>query len=153
MRFAPRAPSTPTATPGASLPLRAQALVPFALALAFVVAFAAIGPAGWPLYAIGLSLAAILTAPFTTLIAVLLYFDLRIRKEAFDLEIMERTRIEPMRNMGVASTPAPWVATAVARSSRPHSSGVRSAMRSARVLAGLTNDSCTGWQRSASRTT
>jgi hypothetical protein len=53
-------------------------------------AFAAIGPAGWPLYAIGLSLAAILTAPFTTLIAVLLYFDLRIRKEAFDLEIMAR---------------------------------------------------------------
>ena len=31
--------------PGASLPLRAQALVPFALALAFVVAFAAIGAA------------------------------------------------------------------------------------------------------------
>jgi hypothetical protein len=51
-------------------------------------AFAAIGTAGWPFYAIGLSLAAILTTPFTTLISVLLYFDLRIRKEAFDLEIM-----------------------------------------------------------------
>jgi hypothetical protein len=51
-------------------------------------AFGAIGPAGWPFYAIGLSLASILTAPFTTLIAVLLYFDLRIRTEAFDLEIM-----------------------------------------------------------------
>ena len=50
--------------------------------------FAAIGPAGWPFYAIGLSLAAILTTPFTTLITVLLYFDLRIRKEAFDLEVM-----------------------------------------------------------------
>jgi hypothetical protein len=52
------------------------------------IAFAAIGPAGWPFYAIGVSLAAIVTTPFTTLIAVLLYFDLRIRKEAFDLEVM-----------------------------------------------------------------
>src|SRR5215218_7680805 len=41
MRLAPRAPSSPTAT----LPLRAQALVPFALALALVVAFAAAGAA------------------------------------------------------------------------------------------------------------
>ena len=54
------------------------------------VAFAAIGPAGWPFYAIGVSLAAIVTTPFTTLITVLLYFDLRIRKEAFDLEVMAR---------------------------------------------------------------
>jgi hypothetical protein len=52
------------------------------------IAFAVIGPAGWPFHAIGLSLAAIVTTPFTTLITVLLYFDLRIRKEAFDLEIM-----------------------------------------------------------------
>jgi hypothetical protein len=58
------------------------------LAIPGSVAFAAIGPAGWPLYAIGLSLASILTTPFTTLITVLLYFDLRIRKEAFDLEVM-----------------------------------------------------------------
>ncbi|MCD6020359.1 MAG: hypothetical protein K0R20_69 [Actinomycetia bacterium] len=64
------------------------AVVQAILALPGEAAFAAIGPAGWPLYAIGLSLAAILTGPFTTLIAVLLYFDLRIRKEAFDLEIM-----------------------------------------------------------------
>ncbi len=64
------------------------AIVQGVLAIPGEAAFAAIGPAGWPLYAIGLSLAAILTAPFTTLIAVLLYFDLRIRKEAFDLEIM-----------------------------------------------------------------
>ena len=41
MRLAPRAPSSPTAT----LPLRAQALVPFALALALVVAFSAAGAA------------------------------------------------------------------------------------------------------------
>ena len=45
MRLGRRAPSSPTATPGASLPLRAQALVPFALALALVVALAAVGAA------------------------------------------------------------------------------------------------------------
>jgi hypothetical protein len=47
-----------------------------------------IGPQGWPVRALGDSLAAVLTTPFTTLITVLLYFDLRIRKEAFDLEVM-----------------------------------------------------------------
>ena len=45
MRLGARAPAPPTATPGASLPLRAQALVPFALALALVVALAAVGAA------------------------------------------------------------------------------------------------------------
>jgi len=50
--------------------------------------FSAVGPSGWPLAALGDSLAAILTTPFTTLITVLLYFDLRIRKEAFDLDVM-----------------------------------------------------------------
>jgi hypothetical protein len=58
------------------------------LSIPGTIAFAAIGPAGWPFYAISLSLAAIVTTPFTTLITVLLYFDLRIRKEAFDLEVM-----------------------------------------------------------------
>src|SRR5919106_676470 len=48
----------------------------------------AIGPQGWPVRALGDSLATVLTTPFTTLITVLLYFDLRIRKEAFDLEVM-----------------------------------------------------------------
>ena len=52
------------------------------------LAFAAIGPSGWPIAAVGDSLAGVLTTPFTTLITVLLYFDLRIRKEAFDLEVM-----------------------------------------------------------------
>ena len=50
--------------------------------------FGAIGAAGWPFHALGLSLAAIVTTPFSTLITVLLYYDLRIRKEAFDLEVM-----------------------------------------------------------------
>jgi hypothetical protein len=59
------------------------------------IAFAAIGPGGWPFLAIGSSLAAILTTPFTTLITVLLYFDLRIRKEAFDLEVMAQEMSSP----------------------------------------------------------
>jgi len=45
MRLRARAGSSRTAAPRATLPLRAQALVPFALALAFVVAFAAVGAA------------------------------------------------------------------------------------------------------------
>lgn len=69
-----------------------------AIVIAFIVAsvlsipaglaYTAIGPSGWPIAAVGDSLATILTTPFTTLITVLLYFDLRIRKEAFDLEVM-----------------------------------------------------------------
>jgi hypothetical protein len=60
------------------------------------VAFVAIGPSGWPFLAIATSLAAILTTPFTTLITVLLYFDLRIRKEAFDLEVMAQEMSSPV---------------------------------------------------------
>jgi hypothetical protein len=59
------------------------------------IAFAEIGPGGWPFLAIGGSLAAILTTPFTTSITVLLYFDLRIRKEAFDLEVMAQEMSSP----------------------------------------------------------
>ena len=64
------------------------AVVAGVLGVPGALAFAAIGPSGWPVYAVALSVASILTTPFTTLIAVLLYFDLRIRKEAFDLEVM-----------------------------------------------------------------
>jgi hypothetical protein len=70
-------------------------LIEAILSIPGAVAFGAVGPPGWPLYAIGLSLAAILTTPFTTLIAVLLYFDLRIRKEAFDLEVMAEEMSSP----------------------------------------------------------
>ncbi len=65
------------------------------LSIPGAVAFAAVGPAGWPFLAIGGSLAAIITTPFTTLITVLLYFDLRIRKEAFDLEVMAQEMSSP----------------------------------------------------------
>jgi hypothetical protein len=58
------------------------------LAIPGNIAADAIGSQGWPIRALGDSLATVLTTPFTTLITVLLYFDLRIRKEAFDLEVM-----------------------------------------------------------------
>jgi Membrane domain of glycerophosphoryl diester phosphodiesterase len=48
----------------------------------------AIGPAGWPISALGASLASVLITPFSLLIVVLMYFDLRIRKEGFDIEVM-----------------------------------------------------------------
>jgi hypothetical protein len=41
------------------------------------------------------ALVTILITPFTTLVTVLLYFDARIRKEAFDLEVMARQLGEP----------------------------------------------------------
>jgi len=43
---------------------------------------------GWIVRAIAVSLAAVITTPFTTIIPVLLYFDMRIRKEGLDLAIM-----------------------------------------------------------------
>jgi len=58
------------------------------LAIPGSLAGAAVGPQGWPLTALGDSLASVLTTPFLTLITVLLYFDLRIRKEGFDIEVM-----------------------------------------------------------------
>ncbi|MDX1621838.1 MAG: hypothetical protein R3320_12650, partial [Nitriliruptorales bacterium] len=39
---------------------------------------------------LGNTVAAVVTQPFTSLVGVLLYFDLRIRDEGFDLEVMAR---------------------------------------------------------------
>lgn len=47
-----------------------------------------LGTDGWPIRALGQSLGTVLVTPFSTLIIVLLYFDLRIRKEGFDIEVM-----------------------------------------------------------------
>ncbi len=46
--------------------------------------------AGWILRAIGGSIGQVLVTPFTTTVVVLLYFDLRIRKEGLDLAMMAR---------------------------------------------------------------
>jgi hypothetical protein len=56
------------------------------LPLTFIAS--AIGPGGWPLAAIGNSASSIITRPFSGIVAVLLYFDMRIRKEGFDLALM-----------------------------------------------------------------
>jgi hypothetical protein len=48
----------------------------------------ALGPDGWPVSALGAALASVLITPFSLLIVVLLYFDLRVRKEGFDIEVM-----------------------------------------------------------------
>jgi hypothetical protein len=47
-----------------------------------------VGPEGWPVSALGSVLASVLITPFSLLIVVLLYFDLRVRKEGFDIEVM-----------------------------------------------------------------
>ena len=47
-----------------------------------------VGPAGWPISALGSTLATVLITPFSMLIIVLFYFDMRIRKEGFDIEVM-----------------------------------------------------------------
>jgi len=45
---------------------------------------------GFPLVALGNVATAVLVAPLTAIIATLVYFDLRIRQEGFDLQIMAR---------------------------------------------------------------
>jgi hypothetical protein len=45
------------------------------------------GPVGWLLLAIGGSLVQVFATPFLVAVTVVIYFDLRIRKEAFDLAV------------------------------------------------------------------
>jgi hypothetical protein len=54
---------------------------------------------GFPLVALGNIGSAVLVEPLTAIIATLLYFDLRIRQEGFDLQIMAR-------DLGSGATPA-----------------------------------------------
>ena len=58
------------------------------LQLPLTAAGVALGSAGWILAGVGAALAGIVTRPFAAIIGVLLYFDLRIRKEGMDLAIM-----------------------------------------------------------------
>ena len=53
------------------------------------------GDSGWLLRAIGGSAAAIVTRPYAGIVAVLLYFDMRIRKEGFDLALMAQEIARP----------------------------------------------------------
>lgn len=60
------------------------------LGIPFVLAGQFIGGGGWILRAIGSSLSSVITRPFAAIIVVLLYFDMRIRKEGLDLALMAR---------------------------------------------------------------
>ena len=46
------------------------------------------GPDGWLVSTVGQLIATVVTTPFSILIIVLLYFDLRVRKEGYDIEVM-----------------------------------------------------------------
>jgi hypothetical protein len=60
------------------------------LALPLRAASIPLGHSGWVLRGVGDAAAAVVTRPFAALVNVLLYFDLRIHKEALDLEVMGR---------------------------------------------------------------
>jgi len=59
-----------------------------AIGLPLSLAANAIGPSGWPLAAIGSSVASVIARPLVVIVVVVLYFDLRIRKEGFDITLM-----------------------------------------------------------------
>jgi hypothetical protein len=65
-------------------------VVSFILSLPAEFIVQSVGPDAWPISALATAVVAILTTPFSTLVLVLLYFDLRIRKEGFDIEVMAR---------------------------------------------------------------
>jgi hypothetical protein len=70
------------------------------LATPFAVAALAVGYRwGWILAAIGAILPALITTPFVSILATLVYFDLRIRNEGFDLQMIaaELARGAPSR--------------------------------------------------------
>jgi hypothetical protein len=60
----------------------------------FVLGFVT-GPVGWLFLGIGTSVAQLLVAPFLVAVTVVAYFDLRIRKEAFDLGVAARRLQSP----------------------------------------------------------
>jgi hypothetical protein len=69
-----------------------SAIISAAVSFVFSIPFTFIGAGmetwGWAVQATGTSIAQILVAPFATIVQVLLYFDMRIRKEGFDLSVM-----------------------------------------------------------------
>lgn len=59
-----------------------------------MVAFA-VGAEAWPVSALGSSMGSIVAQPFTSIVGVLLYFDLRIRKEGLDLAVTAQDLARP----------------------------------------------------------
>lgn len=64
------------------------ATLPGALFLATDLLYSRLGPDAWLLSAVGHSVTEVITTPFAILVTVFLYFDLRIRKESFNVEAM-----------------------------------------------------------------
>jgi hypothetical protein len=60
------------------------------LALPLTLASIPLGASGWPIRAVGAAAGGIIARPFAAIVNVLLYFDLRIRKEGLDLEVTGR---------------------------------------------------------------
>src|SRR4029450_1886993 len=80
------------------------------LAGPFSIAALAVGYRwGWILAAIGAIVPALITTPFVSILATLVYFDLRIRNEGFDLQMIaaELERGAPTRCPGHPAPPAP----------------------------------------------
>jgi hypothetical protein len=50
---------------------------------------------GWFISTVGQVVASVVTTPFSILIIVLLYFDLRVRKEGYDIEVMSQELAPP----------------------------------------------------------
>jgi hypothetical protein len=71
------------------------AVVSGILQLPLTAAARELGPDWWFLAAIGESLATVIANPFSAIVAVLLYFDMRIRKEGFDLSLMAEELARP----------------------------------------------------------
>ncbi|MDQ3662489.1 MAG: hypothetical protein M3454_15855 [Actinomycetota bacterium] len=73
------------------------------------VTFTDLGDAVLPsliINAIGTTIATVLTTPFTAAFITVLYFDLRVRKEGFDLELLaQRVGVDPPAGGGFATTP------------------------------------------------
>ncbi|MGH2717328.1 MAG: hypothetical protein ACRDJU_01960 [Actinomycetota bacterium] len=70
-------------------------LVDFIVALIPDVIGALTGNIGWVFRGFGASAGMVIATPFTTIALTLLYFDLRIRKEAFDLSILAGENPDP----------------------------------------------------------
>jgi hypothetical protein len=65
------------------------------LTLPFTISGIALGSNGWFLRWIGASIAAVIARPYAAMVGVLLYFDMRVRKEGLDLALMARELERP----------------------------------------------------------
>jgi membrane-anchored glycerophosphoryl diester phosphodiesterase (GDPDase) len=72
------------------------AIVGFIVRIPFFVLARLFGDAGWFVDGLGQAASQVVVNPFSLIIIVLLYFDMRIRKEAFDLTLMAQELDRPV---------------------------------------------------------